>query len=99
MTAASEVGEPQSFDHLVGLYDELGGLAGGPVTQYLSARLPAGLGSRAVDLGCGTGRHAALLARRFDEVLAVDVSGPRLAFARRYRPLPNIRYEQRTCGR
>jgi SAM-dependent methyltransferase len=95
MTAASDMWEPQSFDQLVDLYEGLGGLADGPVAEYLSAWLPAGQGGRAVDLGCGTGRHAALLAGRFDEVLAVDVSAPMLAFARRHRPASNIRYEQR----
>jgi 2-polyprenyl-3-methyl-5-hydroxy-6-metoxy-1,4-benzoquinol methylase len=48
-----------------------------------------------VDLGCGTGQHAALLARHFDEVLAVDISAPMLAHAAQYRPAGNIRYEQR----
>src|SRR5205823_9783462 len=36
-----------------------------------------------------------LLAERFDEVLAVDVSAPMLRFARERRPRGNIRYEQR----
>jgi len=37
--------------------------------------LPAA-GGRALDLGCGTGRHAVLLARRFEQVDAIDLSGP-----------------------
>ena len=43
---------------------------------------PAGRGDRAVDLGCGTGVQTAMLADRYDEVLAVDLSGPMVEFAR-----------------
>jgi SAM-dependent methyltransferase len=95
VTTDSEAWEPEPFDDLVDLYDELAELTGGPVTDYLSARLPAEPGGRAADLGCGTGRHATLLAEQFDEVLAVDVSAAMIAHARRHRPAPNIRYQHR----
>jgi SAM-dependent methyltransferase len=88
----------QSFDRLAGHYDRLGQLADSQLDAYLAARLPAQPGGRAVDLGCGTGRHAALLAGWFDEVLAVDLSAPMLAFAQRHRSRPNVRYEQRDLG-
>ncbi len=86
--------DPGSFDHLPAMFDRYCELVGGPLTTYLTARLPAG-GHRAVDLGCGTGQHAALLADRFDEVLAVDVSAPMLDFARERRPRGNVHYEHR----
>ncbi len=40
-------------------------------------------GATALDLGCGNGRHAALLARRADRVLAVDAARSLLALAGR----------------
>jgi SAM-dependent methyltransferase len=83
------------FDQLAHHQDRLAALTGAPLAAYLIARLPAEPGGRAVDLGCGTGRHAALLAQRFDDVLAVDTSDPMLALARRHRPARNIRYQQR----
>ncbi len=85
---------PRSFDHLPAVFDRLIELAGGPLNDYLTERLPAH-GARAVDLGCGTGRHAALLAGRFNEVLAVDVSLPMLQFAQRHRAAANIDYQHR----
>jgi SAM-dependent methyltransferase len=48
-----------------------------------------------VDLGCGTGRHATLLAAHYRQVLAVDVSAPMLDLAMARRGLPNITYQQR----
>lgn len=86
--------DAQSFDHLPEHYDRFAELVGGALDAYLAARVP-GRGRRAVDLGCGTGRHAAFLATRFEQVLAVDCSAPMLTLARRRRPLPNLTYERR----
>jgi len=86
--------DPRSFDHLPVVFDRFAELAGAPLVDYLTARLPD-RGGRAVDLGAGTGQHAALLAERYDEVLAVDVSAPMLAYARERRPRGNVRYEHR----
>jgi len=86
--------DPRSFDHLPAVFDRFAELVGGPLRRYLLARLPE-RGRRAVDLGGGTGQHAALLAERYDEVLAVDVSEPMLGYARERRPRGNIRYEHR----
>jgi SAM-dependent methyltransferase len=94
MRTVSRGYDPRSFDHLPATFDRLQALAGGPLTAYLTDTLPR-RGGRAVDLGCGTGRHAALLAEHFDEVLAVDLSAPMLDHARQHRPGGNIRYEQR----
>jgi SAM-dependent methyltransferase len=94
LPSAGRPGGGASFDRLAVHYDRLSFLIGGELRGYLTACLPA-RGGRAVDLGCGTGRHAAVLARRFTEVLAVDISAPMLALAQRHRSTPVIRYEQR----
>ncbi|MBS0409552.1 MAG: class I SAM-dependent methyltransferase [Proteobacteria bacterium] len=51
---------------------------------------------RALDLGCGPGKLAGVLATHFDEVIAVDPSGPMLAEGRSRWPAPNIRWVQAT---
>jgi ubiquinone/menaquinone biosynthesis C-methylase UbiE len=86
--------DPRSFDRLAVTFDRFAELTGAPLVDYLTARLPD-RGGRAVDLGAGTGQHAVLLAERYDEVLAVDVSAPMLAYARERRPRGNVRYEHR----
>lgn len=63
------------------------------IVDWLRAQLPGG--GRAVDLGCGEGRHTTLLADRYREVLAVDVSPQMLRLARAERARPHVRYEQR----
>jgi ubiquinone/menaquinone biosynthesis C-methylase UbiE len=49
-------------------------------------------GGRALDVGCGGGHAAEMLANDFDEVVAVDLSGPLLDVAKVKRSRPNIRY-------
>lgn len=56
---------------------------------FLLAQVPDPCG-RALDVGCGTGTFARLLAARAGEVDAVDVSGEMVA-ATRDRGVPNIR--------
>jgi ubiquinone/menaquinone biosynthesis C-methylase UbiE len=85
----------RSFDELAEVFDRFVALAGGSLDDYLTTVLPTEGGQRAVDLGCGTGRHAMLLAGRYQQVLAVDVSAPMLEFARRRRPSAAITYQQR----
>jgi SAM-dependent methyltransferase len=87
-------GTPASFDHLSGHHDRFGELVGRPLLDYLRERLPD-RGGRAVDLGCGTGRHAAVLADHYDHVLGVDISVPMLELARTRRPWPNVAYQHR----
>ncbi len=89
--AVTDVG---TFDHLAARYDRISTLLGADLRAWLAVRLPA-RGDRALDLGCGTGVQTALLADRFDEVLAVDLSGPMVEFARHRRPRTGVRYEQR----
>ena len=84
----------QSFDAFAATYDRLASLSGGSLRSYIESVLPE-TGCRAVDLGCGAGHHAAILANRFEEVLAVDISSPMLELARARRARPNISYELR----
>jgi 2-polyprenyl-3-methyl-5-hydroxy-6-metoxy-1,4-benzoquinol methylase len=93
--AVADAHNPASFDHLVHHYEGLAGLLGLPFADVLAPRPTVTRTGRAVDLGCGTGRHANLLANRFHDVLAVDISEPMLAFAREHRSAPTIRYERR----
>jgi SAM-dependent methyltransferase len=86
--------DAQSFDHLVARYDRISTLLGTELQAWLLFHLPA-RGDRALDLGCGTGVHTAQLAERYDELLAVDLSGPMIDFARHRRPRAGVRYEHR----
>ncbi|MFF2807140.1 class I SAM-dependent methyltransferase [Streptomyces sp. NPDC058000] len=81
----------RSFDEFAEEYERLHDLTGDPVGEWLAERLPRHGGS-ALDLGCGTGRHAALLAERFARVDAVDVSAAMVRIASATRPRDNIHY-------
>jgi ubiquinone/menaquinone biosynthesis C-methylase UbiE len=76
---------PQSFDAFAETYDRLATLSAGSIRAQLQSLLPD-QGGRAVDLGCGTGHHAAILATRFEDVLGVDISPPMLELAGRGEP-------------
>lgn len=86
--------DPQSFDHLSARYDRIAELLGAELQAWLTSHLPT-RADRAADLGCGTGVHTATLADRYTDVLAVDLSEPMIAHARRHRPRANVRYTQR----
>lgn len=88
------VTDVRTFDHLAVRYDRISTLLGADLRAWMRVHLPA-RGDRALDLGCGTGVQTAVLAERFDEVLAVDLSGPMVEFARRRRSAAGVRYEQR----
>lgn len=94
--AGGGIRDPQSFDHLVGRYDRYGELVGAELRAWLAFHLPTararGTG-RALDAGCGTGLHTQVLADRFNEVLAVDLSAPMIDYARTRRGRGNVRYE------
>ena len=86
--------EAQSFDRVAEDYNRLGDLDRNElIGPWLEGLLPAA-GGRALDLGCGTGRHAVLLADRFGQVDAIDLSGPMIELARQRRLRPNITYWQ-----
>ncbi|MEV0162580.1 class I SAM-dependent methyltransferase [Nonomuraea fuscirosea] len=85
--------DAQSFDRVAMEYERLHELQGDSLGAWLAEALPAG-GGRALDLGCGTGKHTVALAERFAHVDAVDLSGPMIDLARARRPRPNIAYRQ-----
>jgi SAM-dependent methyltransferase len=67
--------------------------------SWVSAAVPdlSGLpGSRAVDLGCGSGRFLGLLADRHAEVLGVDIASAEIEIARREHIRSSIRLEVRS---
>lgn len=90
------VRDPQSFDHLPARYDRYAELVGNELRAWLFLHLSqcAGAG-RALDAGCGTGAHTGMLADRFNEVQAVDLSEPMIDYARTHRAWGNVRYEVR----
>jgi SAM-dependent methyltransferase len=84
----------QSFDRTAADYDRLGDLTeNDSFGSWLVSVLPP-VGERALDLGCGTGRHAVLLAEHFTHVDAIDLSLPMIEIARAKRSRPNIAYQQ-----
>jgi ubiquinone/menaquinone biosynthesis C-methylase UbiE len=84
--------EAQSFDRVAEDLDRLAELSRHElITSWLADVLPKA-GRYAIDLGCGPGRQAVLLAGRFAQVDAVDLSGPMIELARARRPRPNISY-------
>lgn len=92
MTARPRSADPQSFDSSAATFVRLRELTSDldGFSSWLRAQLPDG--SSAVDLGCGAGEHARLLAERYERVLAVDLSAPMLAFAP---PHERVTYECR----
>jgi SAM-dependent methyltransferase len=81
------------FDALAENYDRREELRGDPLEPWLRRVLPAVAGS-AVDLGCGAGRHATVIAEHYEHVLAVDLSKKVIDLARRRRPRANIEYRR-----
>lgn len=91
---AVAVAQAQSFDRVAEDLDRLGELSDNKlVSSWLADVLPKA-GRYAIDLGCGPGRQAVLLAGRFEQVDAIDLSGPMIELARARRPRPNISYLQ-----
>ncbi|MDI2124859.1 class I SAM-dependent methyltransferase [Yinghuangia seranimata] len=86
--------DPQSFDTFAGDYDRYSDLHD-PLGDWLAARLAelALHGGRALDAGCGSGRHAQALADTYDEVVAADLSPALIETARLRRPHAKVRYE------
>jgi SAM-dependent methyltransferase len=91
----TSVRDPQSFDHLPARYDRFAELVEDELRTWLLFHLPRRPGGRAADLGCGTGLHTGLLAERFAEVLAADLSAPMVRHARQHRDHPAVRWEVR----
>jgi SAM-dependent methyltransferase len=83
--------DPQSFDGFAVDYDRYASLEPPMVLDWLLAQLP-GRGRRALDAGCGSGRHTLALADRFDHVVGVDISEPLIDIARHQRFHPRVTY-------
>jgi SAM-dependent methyltransferase len=86
--------QAQSFDQVAEDYDRLGDLNDREQNGAWLERLLPPTGGRALDLGCGTGRHAVLLADRFEHVDAIDVSASMIKLAQERRPRPNVTYQR-----
>ena len=80
----------RSFDGFAADYDRFAALEPPRRLHWLLTRLPRH-SRRALDAGCGSGRHTQALARRFDEVIGVDISAPLIDIATR-RSGPNVHY-------
>jgi len=65
----------QLFDSFAADYDRFSRLEPPRVANWLLTQLPAHAG-RALDAGCGSGRHTQALAERFDEIIGIDISAP-----------------------
>ena len=81
---------PDLFDRFTRIWDGIST----SVDEWIIGSLPE-RAARAVDLGCGAGRHSILLADHADHVLAVDVADRMLAIARAQRARVNIDYQHR----
>lgn len=84
--------EAQSFNRLAERYDRLAELTDDPVAVWLPSVLPSVRRTKALELGCGAGRHTVLLADHFGQVDAFDLSGAMIRLARRKRARGNISY-------
>lgn len=65
----------------------------GHSADLVAEELALGPSDAVLDLGCGSGRQAVLIAPRVESLKAVDFSRPALAIAQRDRQEPNIEYE------
>ncbi|ONI67721.1 SAM-dependent methyltransferase [Kribbella sp. ALI-6-A] len=82
--------DPALFDRFAADYDRFVGLQPGKGVTWLRG---LGLkGERAIDVGCGSGHAAEVLADDFQQVLGVDLSAPMIEIARTRRARPNIEY-------
>jgi O-antigen biosynthesis protein len=66
------------------------------LSRYHFAR-PLVEGRYALDVGCGTGYGAAVLARSAPKVLALDISAEAVAFAKENYPAPNVDFLVSDC--
>jgi 2-polyprenyl-3-methyl-5-hydroxy-6-metoxy-1,4-benzoquinol methylase len=83
------------FDELAELFERFAADTDFIFRDWVEAHVPRH-GARAVDLGCGSGRFVDLLADRYDQVLAVDISAREIELAKAARPRPNITYQVRS---
>jgi SAM-dependent methyltransferase len=82
------------FDDVADVFDDFSktlDMAERPLAEWMKVNLRPG--GRALDIGCGAGRHSLLLAEVYESVLATDVSPSMIEIARRDRPHPAVTYE------
>jgi SAM-dependent methyltransferase len=82
------------FDELAELFERFAADTDSIYRAWAEANVPA-QGGRAVDLGCGSGRFTDLLADRYDDVLAIDISARQIELAKAAHPRPNVTYQAR----
>jgi SAM-dependent methyltransferase len=83
------------FDELAELLEKFAADTEGVYRDWVEAHVPPE-GPRAVDLGCGSGRFVGLLADRYDEVLAIDISARQIELAKAACTRPNVTYQARS---
>jgi SAM-dependent methyltransferase len=93
MAAADD--QPVYFDELAELFQRFAADTYFILGDWVEAHVPLH-GTRAVDLGCGSGRFVGLLAERYDQVLAVDIAAREIELAKAAHPQPNITYQVRS---
>lgn len=84
------------FDDVAGVFDDFSkalDTVERPLSQWMAANLPKG--GRALDIGCGAGRHSLVLADLYDEVVASDPAQAMIEIAKRDRPRSNVTYQVR----
>lgn len=87
------------FDELAELFQTFAADTDGIYRGWLTEVVPdrsGRAGSRAVDLGCGSGRFVDLLADRYQHVLAVDIADRELALARAAHDRAQVRFDRRS---
>ena len=89
--AVRVLGEHQSFDAYASAYDEYCEATAAPLVPWLES-VGVARNGRAIDLGCGSGRHTLELGGTFDHVVGVDLSEPLIEIARARRSQPNVTY-------
>jgi SAM-dependent methyltransferase len=88
--------DPRSFDRFAVDYDRYASLEPPMLLDWLLAQLP-GRGRRALDAGCGSGRHTLALADRFEEVVGIDISQPLTTSPATSAPTPASATRSGTC--
>jgi SAM-dependent methyltransferase len=83
------------FDELAELLARFAADTDGIYRDWLERHVPLD-GPRAVDLGCGSGRFTGLLADRYDDVLAIDISARQIKIAQAACSRPNVTYQARS---
>ena len=89
----SRTTNPRLFDHFADRYDRYDQISGGWITQWVEGALSGKTGSSAIDIGCGTGRVAQLLAGHYENVRAIDLSSEMIEAAQRNHPHPRVVFE------